>query len=341
LKGNTQQYLFEPLDKHLHDVAAKSRARGGHAAIRIRTLTSVEKIHLTDGAVTALEIAELRDSPTTAMSGRRRDDRTASRLEPVAGDVILAIPPGALSRLVDLDILRAAPELGNVRKLRSEPIATLNLYFKRKLRDIPKEITILLGSKYRLSFLDNSQRWQQTAPDDVTFLNVCASDFSVLAEYTGGPDYDAIKEALYEDLSQYIEFDYDPVGKNDDINRERSSLQTNVGEELFTNDVGTWEFRPETACTIPNLFIAGDYCKTFIDVVTIEGAVVSGLMAAEAVRRRAGTGEPITILRPGAYPDQALAALKVMGAPYAYAAKAWAMASDALRSSYDEIFPNG
>jgi hypothetical protein len=341
LKGNTQQYLFEPIEKHLHDVAAKNRTHGGHAALRIRTLTSVEKIHLRDGAVTALEIAELRESPTTAMSGRRRDNRKASRLESISGDVILAIPPGALSRLVDLDVLRAAPELGNVRKLRSEPIATLNLYFKRKLRDIPREITILLDSKYRLSFLDNSQRWQQAASDGVTFLNVCASDFSVLAGYTGGRDYDAIKEALYEELSHYIAFDHDPVGKKDDIDRERSSLQTNVGEELFTNDVGTWEFRPETACNISNLFIAGDYCRTFIDVVTIEGAVVSGLMAAEAVRRRAAIGEPITTLRPETYPDQALATLKMMGAPYAYVAKAWATASDALRSSYDEMFPNG
>jgi uncharacterized protein with NAD-binding domain and iron-sulfur cluster len=341
LKGNTQQYLFEPIEKHLHDVAAENRARGGHAAIRIRTLTSVEKIQLRDGAVTALEIAELRQSPTITMSGRRRDNRKASRLEPISGDVILAIPPGALSRLVDLEVLRVASALGNVRKLRSEPMATLNLYFKRKLRDIPREITILLDSKYKLSFLDNSQRWQQAASDGATFLNVCASDFSVLAEYTSGPDYDAIREALYEELSRYIEFDYDPVGKNDDIDRQRSSLQSNVGEELFTNDVGTWEFRPETVCSIPNLFIAGDYCRTFIDVVTIEGAVVSGLMAAEAVRRRAGIGEPVTLLRPETYPDQALAALKMMGAPYAYATKVWAVAADALRSSYDEMFPNG
>ncbi|MGO8917894.1 MAG: FAD-dependent oxidoreductase [Stellaceae bacterium] len=341
LKGDTQQYLFEPLEKHLRNVVGENRASGGHAGIRIRTLTSVEKIHLKDGEVTGLEVAELRESPTIASSGRRGDNRRTTRLEPVSGDVILAIPPGALSRLVDLDVLRVAPELGNVRKLRSEPMATLNLYFKRKLADIPREITILLESKYKLSFLDNSQRWQQTASAGVTFLNVCASDFDVLAKYTSDGDYDAVKEALYRELSRYIEFHYDPVGKNDDIDRERSSLQSNVGEELFTNDVGTWKFRPETTCNIRNLFIAGDYCKTFIDVVTIEGAVVSGLMAAEAVRKRAGTGEPITILRPETYPDQALAALKMMGAPYAYAAKAWSVASNALRSSYDEMFPNG
>lgn len=337
LNGNTQQYLFAPLEKHLMSLADKVRARGG--GIRIRTLTCVEKLHLRDGAVVGLEIAELRDSPTITRSDRR--EIRSKTVEPVSGDVILAIPPKALSRLVDLDVFEAAPELGNVRKLRSEPMATLNLYFKRKLSGIPREITLLLQSKYKLSFLDNSQRWQQTDPSKVTFLSVCASDFSVLAPYAGAGDYDTVKEAIYEELSHYIEFNYDPVGKNDDIDRERSSLQPNVGEELFTNDVGSWEFRPGTTCAIPNLFVAGDYCQTFIDVVTIEGAVVSGLMAAEAVRKRAGIGEPITILRPDTYPDEALSALKMMGMPYAYAAKAWAVATDALRSSYDEMFPNG
>ena len=47
-----------------------------------------------------------------------------------------------------------------------------------------------------------------------------------------------------------------------------------------------------------NLFLAGDFCQTFIDVVTVEGAVVSGLLAAEALRRKRKIGAPIDIIRP-------------------------------------------
>jgi uncharacterized protein with NAD-binding domain and iron-sulfur cluster len=339
LKGNTQQCLFEPLEKHMHEVADEHRGQG--ARLRIRRLTHLKKVHLSGDAITALEVDDLTESPTVIVSGHLREARRTSRVEPITGDVILAIPPKALARLVDLDILKVAPSLGNVSKLRSEPMASLNVYFKRKLPNVPKEIAILLGSKYRLSFLDNSQCWQLGTPMATTFLNVIVSDFASLARGGQADDYAAIKEMIYDELSRYLEFNYEPASKNDDIDRDRSHLQTNVGETLFTNDVGTWEFRPETTCGIRNLFIAGDYCKTFVDVVSIEGAVVSGLMAAEAVRQRGDIGGPIAILKPETYPDVAWTALKVIGAPYAYAAKALSMASDVLKLGYDEMFPNG
>jgi hypothetical protein len=341
LKGNTQQYLFECLEKHLQKAVSQNRAAGGTAGLRIRTVTRVEKIHLTDDKVTSLEVAQLTDSPTIALSGGAGNGKGTTRLEPVGGDVIVAIPPNALARLIDFKILDVAPALGNVIKLRSEPMAALNIYFKRRLPDIPKEITILLDSKYELSFLDNSQRWEEAPSGDVTFLNVVASDFSVLGQCTREKEYRGTKEILYAELARYLKFDYDPVGKKDDIDRDRSYLQTNVGEGLFTNDVGSWQFRPDATTGIRNLFIAGDYCKTFVDVVTIEGAVASGLMAAEAVRKRAAIGDPIPILAPKTYPDEALIALKMIGAPYAYAAKALSMASEVFQSGYDEIFPNG
>jgi hypothetical protein len=337
LKGNTQQELFSPLEQHLRKIVSQNLAAGG-SGLRICRLTRVDKIHLKDDTVTGLDVSELAESPTTSVAG---DKVRGTRHEPVTGDLILAIPPKALSRLVDLDVFERAPNLGNVRKLRSEPMATLTVFFKRRLPDLPKEIVVLLDSKYDLSFLDLSQLWQQDSAPGATLLNVIASDFDVLAQYGGRRQFQALKEMLFEELSHYIVFNYDPVGKHDDIDRDRSHIQTNVGEELFTNEVGTWQYRPETTCGIRNLFIAGDYCKTFIDVVTVEGAVVSGLMAAEAVRRRAAIGDPIEIIVPPTYPAAALATLKAMGAPYAYAAKAVSMASNFMRRSYEEIFPDG
>ncbi len=171
------------------------------------------------------------------------------------------------------------------------------------------------------------------------------SDYSVFADYTD-PDYaPLIKEYLFYELRHYIDFKYVWQGpnhpKDDDIDRERSYLQTNTREQLFSNEVGSWQFRPGPTCKISNLFLAGDHCKTFIDVVTIEGAVVSGLMAAEASRQRTGVGEPIEIIEPDAFPQTAMAALKLMGAPYAYAAKAWTVMADGFASRCKDMFPNG
>jgi Flavin containing amine oxidoreductase len=131
------------------------------------------------------------------------------------------------------------------------------------------------------------------------------------------------------------------VFDNADIDWDRVHLQTNVGEELFINEVGSWESRPSATCEIPNLFIAGDFCKTAVDVVTIEGAVVSGLNAAQAICHRHRVATPITILEPEAYPTLPLAVMALAGAPLAYAAKAVSLADNAFKRAYQNIFPNG
>jgi hypothetical protein len=338
LNGNTEQFLFTPLRRYLEKAVQHNRAGGGGARLSIRTLSRVDKIRLSDGKVTGLEVASLSESPTIALAGKSAG-KVATHLVPISGDVIFAIPPNALAQLVDFDVLQLAPQLGNVIKLRSEPMAALNLYFKRRIPNVPKEITILMDSEYDLSFLDNSQRSAHASPNDVTFLNVVASDFSALGQCTGTNEYDRTKEILYQELAHYLDFKYDPITKMDDIDRDRSHLQTNVGEGLFTNDVGTWEFRPDPTSAISNLFIAGDYCKTFVDVVTIEGAVASGLIAAETVRKKAGVGSPIPILVPETYPNEALATLKLVGAPYAYMIKALSVINDVARSGLQDVFP--
>jgi hypothetical protein len=129
-------------------------------------------------------------------------------------------------------------------------------------------------------------------------------------------------------------------------------IETNAGDELFLNEVGSELWRPGAHTQIPRLFLAGDYCRTFIDVVTVEGAVVSGLEAARALQQhvtddRAGTIRaddpllrPIDIVEPEAYPQWALFALATMLAPYAAAAKVWsAMLSQSRAVSQGQSLP--
>jgi|RhiMethySRZTD1v2_1073278.scaffolds.fasta_scaffold00684_8 hypothetical protein len=339
LRGNTQQYLFDPLRRHLEKLAAARKT-----VLRIEKLQRVDKLKLERDEVgkhrkiTGLWVSTLLQSPTIDVGGEPEVDGT--RFEALSGDVILAVPPQALSRLLDAEMFTAAPELGYVRKLRSQPMASLDVYFKRKLQNVPTPITLCLDSPFGLTFLDTSQLWSEGS-SQATSLNVTMSDYRIFARYKSAEEIATIKEYLFSELRHYIEFRYDPAGKDDDIDRSRCHLQTNVGEELFTNEVGSWEFRPETTCQIPNLFIAGDYCKTPVDVVTIEGAVVSGLLAAEAVRKRAAVGDPIRIIAPDVYPEPALAALKLAGMPYAYAAKGWSMLYGAFQQGVRDIFPNG
>ena len=239
--------------------------------------------------------------------------------------VISAVSPDRLAKLLDQSaqdstFFSAAEELFDVKQLHGEAIASFDLYFKRRLSDVPAGIIVLLNAKYDLTAVDNSQLWS-SFDEDVTFLNVVASKFENLS---GLPVAEA-KRLIVEELARFIPFD-----TVHDVDWDRSFIRRNSGEHIFINDVGSWKYRPESTCGIDRLFMAGDFCKTFVDVTTLEGATVSGLNAVNALCSRAGRGEPVSIKVPDHYPEGVMLALKLWGAPAAMGAKMWSEASSRI-----------
>jgi NAD(P)-binding Rossmann-like domain/Flavin containing amine oxidoreductase len=304
-----------------------------------RMLHRVDRIVLdADRRVASLEWARLAESPSIEPVMDAHVLERSSTGIGRNGDVILAIPHGALGRLIDEHVYRAAPELGKVWRLRSEAMVSVDLYFKKRLSNIPRDHVVLLGSEYDLTFIDNSQLWPN---EDATFLNLVGSECDELSGLPAQRDdgtidierRETVLDYLITELRHYLPGVFDLA----DIDIARTYVQTNTGDRLVVNDVGSWQFRPRTTCRIPNLFIAGDFVQTPIDVVTIEGAVVSGLRAAEQVRQRQGVGEPIHVTWPDAYPDLAVEALRLAGMPYAYVAKLAALAGEASWRLYRDL----
>lgn len=313
LRGNTQNSIFAPWFTYLQN-------RFG-ARFALMPLTRVEEVAVVNRRIDHIRIGDMphRAGPHR---GQPRVRTTNHRDVPVRGDLVLAVPPKELASLVSFDMAQEAPNLADVRRLHSEPMISLDLYFNIRLPDVPRGITVLLDSRFELSFLDQSQIWGNWQGG--TFLNVIASDADTIIDF----GHRQIVELMLGELQRYLVFSRADV--------DHSHLKTNVGEELFINEVGSWEYRPTATTNIPNLFIAGDFCQTVVDVVTIEGAVMSGLNAAEALRRRHGIGTPITVMTPKTYPAPPLAALRLAEMPLAYAAKAVSMADGLLR----RVFPS-
>jgi uncharacterized protein with NAD-binding domain and iron-sulfur cluster len=334
LTQNTNDAIFEPWGKHL-----QARAKELGRRFEIQRRTQVQELHLTHGEVRELTIGTVRGNPTTERGAPIKVNNP--RKVEVRGDLLLAVPPRALGHLVSSEVAAHAPMLEKVRLLRSEPMISLDLYFKRKIPGLNKNITVLLDSKYTLSLLDNSLVWKDP-PAGGSYLNVISSNADLIVDYPN----DVILDIVLKELQRFLEFKFDPKvddqkSRDDDVDYARCHVQTNVGEELFVNQVGSWENRPKATCDIPNLFLAGDFCQTVVDVVTVEGAVVSGLNAAEALRRKHGIGKPIDIVRPDSYPAIVPAMLAVAGRPAAFAAKAVSMADQMVRSQFSRMFPNG
>jgi protoporphyrinogen oxidase len=334
LTQNTDDAIFKPWGKHL-----EARANELGRTFEIKYRTRVEELHLENGEVRALTIGTMPSNPTTERGVAVK--ATDLRKVKFSGDLLLTVPPRALGRLVSPEVAACAPKLEKVRLLRTEPMISLDLYFKQKIPGLNSSITVLLDSNYTLSLLDNSQVWNDW-PDGGTALNVISSNADLIADY---PD-EVILDIVLKEMQRFLDFKFDPAPgdrslRHDDVDYARCHVQTNVGEELFVNQVGSWDYRPKATCDIPNLFLAGDFCQTFIDVVTIEGAVVSGLVAAEALRRRRGIGAPIEIVEPDSYPAFLPAMLAVALRPAALAAKAVSVADTMLRAQFSRIFPNG
>lgn len=243
------------------------------------------------------------------------------------GHLLVTVPHLDLASIVEHSptLLAAAPGLLELRKLKSKQMASLDVFFKRRLAEVPRQhVTLIddtpytqptggagpmatrlqgspravdarksmlaasgnrMASRFALSFVDNYQGWHNGRTDQ-TWLNVVSADFEELANLGKGK----AQEAILRELRKYLKF------KDDDIDRDRTDLQLNIDAPLFTNTVGSWQYRPDagvykdsvSAVKFKNLYLAGDYCKSEVDVVCLEGAVLTARRAAHAIAEREG-----------------------------------------------------
>jgi uncharacterized protein with NAD-binding domain and iron-sulfur cluster len=60
-------------------------------------------------------------------------------------------------------------------------------------------------------------------------------------------------------------------------------------EPLLVNTVGSWNRRPEAVTAVENLFLAGDYVRTYTDLATMEGANEAGRRAVNGILEASGS----------------------------------------------------
>ena len=321
LKGSLQQKLIDPLE-------AKLLALG----CTIHKQTRVQQV-LRDGRrVVGMTLRSTTYDDATQRVVVSPDDVPAAPFD----QLLLAVSPGALGRIADTG--NAEQRLNSVmpllshagKRLPSEPIAVLDLYFSKKLVGIPSDNVSVYDSDCDLAYIDMAQLWPQLRDEHITALTVSASDYWALPT----DDNDTNAHHLILELAKYVtgfnpgRYWGDPQA---DIDWQRSIYRSNTDDVIFTNQVGSWTYRPEPRSeAVDNLYFAGDFCRNHIDMATVEAAVSSGVNAAAALQSRQPLGEPIVTLHPPVWSAGKIAALKLLMAPSAYAAKAWLTAGELL-----------
>jgi phytoene dehydrogenase-like protein len=277
LRGNLQQFWIDPIHQRLERLG-----------VRTFLHHRLERIHFEVGRVGGVDMV-------LAGGGSQRIE--TERL-------LVAIPWEKLAGVLDDDAYEAVPDLFRIRKLHSCPMAALNIYFRNKVPGLQRAHTSLLEGRLGLSFIDVSQWWK--GYEDRTVLNVISCEFTTLESVS----QDVAVGAILDELIAFV-----PVIRREDI--ERIDYQPHLDEPLFMNEVGAWRDRPSARTTIPNLYLAGDYCRSHIDLVSMEGAVSTGLLAAEAIRQDLGIDRAVDVLEPDTVPRWLLRVAYYLGLPIA------------------------
>lgn len=231
--------------------------------------------------VPAVPLRELYDERSLSKLGNiRLHRRSAITAIETAGRCVTAIQASGERRTADyyvscLPFERLEPLLPQLpiawREFTHAPITGIHLWFDRSITDLP-----------HASLLDRTIQWMYNK-EGGRYIQLVVSASRTLVEM---PRAEVIDLSLRE-LAEFF-----PAVKQAKL--ERAHVVKEV-RALFSAKPGLEAFRPQTGTGFENFYLAGDWTRTGWPA-TMEGAVRSGYIAAEAIT--AAAGSPRKVLLP-------------------------------------------
>jgi squalene-associated FAD-dependent desaturase len=210
--------------------------------------------------------------------------------EETANAYVLALPHHVLSELLPESVKRTDTALGNLDKIIDAPITGVHFWFDRQVMTEPF-----------ISLLDTTTQWifNKTALYAGANGASPARDKGQYLQLVISASYDLLQKPRQEIIDLCLK----EVRRALPAARDANLLKATVIKEAaatFSPQPGVDRWRPIQRTSIGGLFLAGDWTATGWPA-TMEGAVRSGYLAAEAVLCLAGT--PQKFLQPDLKPD--------------------------------------
>jgi uncharacterized protein with NAD-binding domain and iron-sulfur cluster len=262
-------------------------------------------------------------------AARIRDPR--GRRHRIAADwFVLAMPVERARRVLGPKVRALDPGLSQLDHLFVDWMAGIQFYLRRKV-DITRGHLTFLDAPWALTALTQGQFWagRDFARDygdgsAVDCLSVDISDWDTKGILYGKPAKRCTRQEIADEVWAQIKAHHTAGDKltgdivhswflDPGIAWVRGRGENRNDTPLLVNTVGTWEKRPQAHTKVPNLFLAGDYVQTDIDLATMEGGNESGRAAVAALLHAAGsTAEPPRMYK--LYEPPEFAALKAVDA---------------------------
>lgn len=239
-------------------------------------------------------------------------------------------------------IVEYIPELAGA-DVEGVPLAMLYVPFNKELPDIPLGYVGLSGSEGSLTFINVPYLARRLGAKMVLAIGI--SKFGGLpaaVDAEGMQDIHRMKDPAAAAIARQImnEFRHFVSFEEKDIIFDKVVLKTNTHHKLFLNTVGSMLSAPNTHYDrITNLFFAVETRENPVQIATVEGAVIGGLQAAQALWARNPASDnnknnPVVPIMPTEYSQAELWAMKIGLFPWAVVAKFWSDAEASyVRSS--------
>jgi squalene-associated FAD-dependent desaturase len=183
---------------------------------------------------------------------------------------ISAVPFDRLLDLLPEQVIASESYFADLRRLEISPITSVHVWYDQPIMRLPH--VVLINCLGQWVFTRG-----EVAPDE-HYLQVVVS----AARQFRGMGHDEVQRQILEELSRLF-----PAARTAKVKRVRVVTEHAA---TFSAVPGVDKWRPAQTSPMPNLFVAGDWTATGWPA-TMEGAVRSGYLAAEALLDRCGVRE--------------------------------------------------
>jgi squalene-associated FAD-dependent desaturase len=253
-----------PLAELYDGCKAEIEKRGGEVNLR----TPARVIRTENGAVTGVEF-------------------DGGRVE-TADAYVFALPHQAMAALASEGMKRCEPALAGIANIGVAPITGVHFWFDREVMREPF-----------VTLLDTTTQWIFNKTALYGSGNGAGKSAGQYLQLVISASYDLLQKPRQEIIDLCLK----EVQQALPVAREAKLLKATVIKEAaatFSPQPGVDRWRPKQETRIRGMFLAGDWTDTGWPA-TMEGAVRSGYLAAEAVLRSAGT--PRKFVQPDLPPD--------------------------------------
>ncbi|MEU8894954.1 FAD-dependent oxidoreductase [Nocardia sp. NPDC048505] len=275
LNGPTNAAWIDPWTRRLAELG-----------VRFAMGAEVRGLDVRDRRITAARIAE------------------GGALRTVAADYfVVALPAEQARALWSPDVLAVRPDLAAMDQLFVDWMAGIQFYL-RTPSTISKGHTAYVDAPWSLTSISQNQLWTSKLSgfgdgSVQDCLSVDISDWNTPGILYGKPAKECTHQEIAREVWAQMRAHVGDALREDALHSWfldpgitwQGGRNANA-DPLLINTAGSWDHRPEPHGALENLFLAGDYVRTNVDLATMEGANESARAAVNALLDVAGSNAP-------------------------------------------------